>query len=206
MTYTCPLCDWTLESEVARMRRPDNLAAAPGVAAALGVPTDAMLSIHENACRRRDEHELEQHLSTHGPKDWLPALTAALDATQHLEIATTSAAERIKVIDQASRIAQMGGVDDDMLTALLTLAAARAMTPTVEARLREQGIEPDPCRVRELIAEARRDPRAREAIAQLGIVPKSLDDVLAVAAAGEALPTHEPVTCESCGRSQEVAP
>ena len=80
MTYTCPLCDWTLESEVARMRRPDNLAAAPGVAAALGVPTDAMLSIHENACRRRDEHELEQHLSTHGPKDWLPALTAALDA------------------------------------------------------------------------------------------------------------------------------
>ena len=69
--------------------------------------------------------------------------------------------------DQALIIEQMGGIDDDLLVTLLTLAAAGQMTPRVEERLRAAGIEPDPCVVRERITAARETPEARFAITSL---------------------------------------
>lgn len=73
---TCPLCSWEQERESAR-HEASNLAAAPAVAAALGLPTGALLGIHAHQAARRDESTLERHLSTHGPHDWLPALMQA---------------------------------------------------------------------------------------------------------------------------------
>lgn len=143
----CPLCPWTQEAKAPRARTPENVAAAPRVASALGLPASALLATHEHAARRRDERTLRRHLSTHGPGEWLPALVAAQRATYRLHLVTSTVEERTRVIDQAARIAQMGGIDDDELVALLHLSAARMMTPGVADRFRALGIEPDPCLV-----------------------------------------------------------
>lgn len=76
MNLHCPLCDWTQEAEATRYTE-SNLAASPGIATALGMPADALLSIHLHQARRRDETTIEHHLGTHGPHDWLPALMDA---------------------------------------------------------------------------------------------------------------------------------
>jgi hypothetical protein len=65
----CPLCPWTIE-------RPEPQF-APAVAAALGVPTDALAAIHQQQNMRRLEHELEQHLGSHKLPEWVAALTKA---------------------------------------------------------------------------------------------------------------------------------
>lgn len=73
---TCPLCDWSEPRETAQYAA-SNQTAAPAVAAALGLPADALLQIHTHQAMKRDERNLEQHLITHGPHDWLPALMDA---------------------------------------------------------------------------------------------------------------------------------
>lgn len=198
----CPLCPWTQEAKAPRARTPENVAAAPRVASALGLPASALLATHEHAARRRDERTLRRHLSTHGPDEWLPALTAAQRATYHLHLVTSTAEERTKVVDQAALIAQMGGVGDDELVALLHLAATRMMTPGVTERFRAVGIEPDPCRVAERIEEARRDPSAQEIIAELATPALTLEHLKAVAAACEQLGRREPATCHECHRDR----
>lgn len=84
---TCPLCDWEHESAQAKYAA-SNQAAAPAVAAALGMPTGALLATYAHQMARTDEHALEQHLRTHGPHDWLPAL---MEARRALAIFTGSA-------------------------------------------------------------------------------------------------------------------
>lgn len=65
----CPLCDWTVA--------PPQPQYAPAVAAALGVPTDALASIHHHQNLRRLEADIKQHLSSHKLEEWVTALTQA---------------------------------------------------------------------------------------------------------------------------------
>ena len=74
MTMTgldCPLCDWTIEIPA------PTPGAAANVAVAMGIPADAFISIRDHQAKVRLEHDLEAHLRTHGPTDWLPALLEA---------------------------------------------------------------------------------------------------------------------------------
>lgn len=71
--YRCPLCDWTHVPEAAQYAA-SNVVAAPAVAAALGMPADALLSIHRHQAMGRDEQAIDQHMRTHPPQDWLPML------------------------------------------------------------------------------------------------------------------------------------
>lgn len=83
MTLECPLCDWTEESEQDRYAQ-SNQAAARAAAAALGMPADALLPIHAHQAARRDETTLHDHLATHPPEDWLPALMQARKRADNL--------------------------------------------------------------------------------------------------------------------------
>jgi hypothetical protein len=68
-TVTCPLCPETFEArEVPR---------APAIAEALGMGADALQVVHTDQVRRRLEQDLDRHLRTHPPKEWLPALMTA---------------------------------------------------------------------------------------------------------------------------------
>lgn len=71
----CPLCPWTL-TPAAELHAASNAVAAPAVAAALGMPAGALLSIHQHQARQRDEHAIEVHMWTHPPAEWLPKLMA----------------------------------------------------------------------------------------------------------------------------------
>lgn len=64
-------------------------------------------------------------------------------AMTDLTRATASEAEHAARIRNAVTIAQMGGVSDEALTALLHFAAA-GMSPTARRALRDAGIDPDP--------------------------------------------------------------
>ena len=66
---TCPLCDWTHEVAEATP--------APGIATALGLPTESLALIHNHQIAQGVEDALDKHLRTHGPHDWLPALMEA---------------------------------------------------------------------------------------------------------------------------------
>lgn len=81
----CPLCDWTYVRESAQFAE-SNLTAAPAIAEALGLPVGAMLEIHAHQAMRRDEFMIEDHLKTHGPHDWLPALMEARAAKAGQEL------------------------------------------------------------------------------------------------------------------------
>ncbi len=70
---TCPLCDWTEESETSRYAE-TNKAAAPAVADALGMPPDALLAIHHRQALRRDERALRRHFEGHEVVEWARAL------------------------------------------------------------------------------------------------------------------------------------
>jgi len=72
----CPIstCDWTLEVDYELEAR--NVALSPSVAAALGVPLDAFLSIRNNQLAQRVEGEIEEHLVTHSAREWLTDLSA----------------------------------------------------------------------------------------------------------------------------------
>lgn len=72
-TVSCPLCDWTLELDPTLTDRN----AAPAVAAALGMPAHALLSIHAHQAAQRTESLIDAHMRSHQPKDWLPALMDA---------------------------------------------------------------------------------------------------------------------------------
>jgi hypothetical protein len=61
-----------------------------------------------------------------------------------LSLCTVDRGERLHRLRQAVLIAQMGGVDDRTLEALLHLAAAGQMTPGVERHLHEVGIDTTP--------------------------------------------------------------
>ena len=77
---TCPLCDWSIDEPIVQY--------APGVAAAFGITPSALASIHLSQEMRRTEEELDRHLRTHPPTDWLPALMAArkkLDSAQEMD-------------------------------------------------------------------------------------------------------------------------
>lgn len=76
---------------------------------------------------------VEERLIVQG---WAVVLTDLKDATASPE-------EALVCGRQAVTIAQMGGVTDEALTALLHLAAA-GMTPTARRALRDAGIDPDP--------------------------------------------------------------
>lgn len=82
--YRCPLCDWVHTPEALQYAA-SNVAAAPAVAAALGMPADALLSIHRQQAMGRDEHAIERHMRTHPPQDWLPALIEARATVRRLE-------------------------------------------------------------------------------------------------------------------------
>lgn len=90
---TCPLCDWSEQAETGQYSE-SNLAAAPAVAEAMGLPAGALLSIHAQQAQRRDESTLERHLSMHGPHDWLPALMDARAGQGELVNAHERAAAR----------------------------------------------------------------------------------------------------------------
>lgn len=79
----CPVCDWT-EPRTFVAYAVSNAVAAPSVAAALGMPADALLSIHQHQNAKRDEATLKRHLSTHGPEDWLPVIMRARTTTQRV--------------------------------------------------------------------------------------------------------------------------
>jgi hypothetical protein len=61
-----------------------------------------------------------------------------------IRAASASHDEYLDRLRQAALIAQAGGVNDDQLLALLHLAAAGELTPTVERLLRQAGIDPRP--------------------------------------------------------------
>lgn len=71
----CPLCEWTLDRPADLGSR--NAAAVPSLAAALGMPADALLAIHQHHAAGRAEADIEAHMSTHKPQEWLPALMDA---------------------------------------------------------------------------------------------------------------------------------
>lgn len=56
----CPVCDWT-EPRTFVAYAVSNAVAAPSVAAALGMPADALLSIHQHQNAKRDEATLKRH-------------------------------------------------------------------------------------------------------------------------------------------------
>jgi hypothetical protein len=97
--------------------------------------------------------EVSGMFSAHPEGDWkvvpADALVVAAGSETHaalteLRMCTTSESESAERLRNAVSIAQMRGVSDEALTALLHLAAAGEMTPTVRRRLRKVGINPDP--------------------------------------------------------------
>lgn len=66
----CPLCPEIFET-------PAVILTAPGVAAALGVPADALASMHAHQQAQILERRLHAHLVKHTPEEWLPALMEA---------------------------------------------------------------------------------------------------------------------------------
>jgi hypothetical protein len=81
----CPLngCDWKLENDDDLDAR--NIAMSPQVAAALGTPLDAFLSIRSHQVMQSRERELEQHFATHSTLEWVQALMAARAKVAELE-------------------------------------------------------------------------------------------------------------------------
>jgi len=85
--FDCPLCDWTLDVPAG-----DDPVMAGAIAAVMGVPADAFTSIRDHQRKRRLEVDLDRHLRTHGPDEWLPAL---MDARRTcLELASIDASRR----------------------------------------------------------------------------------------------------------------
>lgn len=72
----CPIstCDWKLENDDDLEAR--NVAASPQVAAALGTPLDAFLSIRSHQLMQQHERDLEAHFATHPVLDWVNDLMA----------------------------------------------------------------------------------------------------------------------------------
>lgn len=70
----CPItsCDWKLEDDPELNAR--NIAVSPQVAAALGTPLDAFLSIRDHQLMQRNERELEQHFAKHTVLEWVTEL------------------------------------------------------------------------------------------------------------------------------------
>lgn len=85
LSYECPLpeCDWAHEIDHDLDAR--NTLAAPGVAAVMGVPLDAFLSLRAHQAARNLEHTLEQHLNSHTLIEWVTALAAAQRRVARLE-------------------------------------------------------------------------------------------------------------------------
>lgn len=63
----CPICPEIFET-------PAVIVTAPGVAAALGVPADALASMHAHQQAEILERRLHAHLVKHTPEEWLPVL------------------------------------------------------------------------------------------------------------------------------------
>lgn len=76
-TIKCLLCDWEIE--------PPRPQYAPGVAAALGVPVDALASIHQRQNMRRLENDLRQHFTGHKVEEWVQALREAREEITRLQ-------------------------------------------------------------------------------------------------------------------------
>jgi len=70
--FDCPLCDWRIE--IPTPAPPDAVILAT---LARGIAADMLASLREHGAKVRLEREIEQHLSTHGPVEWLPALLEA---------------------------------------------------------------------------------------------------------------------------------
>ena len=88
MTHTeqqlrCPICDWAAE-----VPQPQY---APGLAAVFGLDAATLASIHLRQEQHRLEANIERHMRTHGPGEWLPALMEARNA---LAAARTEATTR----------------------------------------------------------------------------------------------------------------
>lgn len=66
---------------------------------------------------------------------------ATITLLAKLRRTVTSEAEYLHRLEQAVLIAQMGGVEDRTLEALLALAATRQLTPTVTRLLHDVGID-----------------------------------------------------------------
>lgn len=73
----CLLCDWEIE--------PPTPQYAPAVAAALGLPTEALASIHQQQNMHRLESDLRQHFSGHKVEEWVKALREAREEIARLE-------------------------------------------------------------------------------------------------------------------------
>lgn len=73
----CPIssCPWKLEDDPELNAR--NVAMSPQVAAALGTPLDAFLSIRNHQLMQGNERKLEEHFSTHSVLEWVTDLMAA---------------------------------------------------------------------------------------------------------------------------------
>lgn len=73
----CPICTTVFNMpEVGRSQ---------AVANALGLSVDAMHLLHLDQARHRLEEALNQHLSNHGPEDWLPVLMGWKMRAEHAE-------------------------------------------------------------------------------------------------------------------------
>ena len=97
----CPLCDWTQPSAVGQYQA-SNAAAAPAVAAAMGLPADALLSMHTRQCMRHDETMLNRHLGSHRLDEWVTALMTARGQVAQIG--------RI-MLDQATEFARFAKLD-----------------------------------------------------------------------------------------------
>ena len=73
----CPIstCSWKLEGDPELNAR--NVAMSPQVAAALGTPLDAFLSIRQHQLMQGNERKLEEHFATHTVLEWVTDLMAA---------------------------------------------------------------------------------------------------------------------------------
>lgn len=76
VAFECPIlsCDWKLERDYALDAR--NAVAAPGVAAAMGVPLVAFQAIREQQMAKHTEAELDRHFRSHPVLDWVRDLMA----------------------------------------------------------------------------------------------------------------------------------
>lgn len=73
----CPIstCSWKLEDDPELNAR--NIAMSPQIAAALGTPLDAFLSIRNHQLMQGNERKLEEHFATHTTLEWATDLMAA---------------------------------------------------------------------------------------------------------------------------------
>lgn len=93
----CPIstCDWVLEQDDELNAR--NVAVSPQVAAALGTPLDAFLSIRTNQLLQQNERALEEHFATHSVLEWV---TDLMEARRLLSVAEAGA-ELASVVSDA---------------------------------------------------------------------------------------------------------